>query len=178
MDAREVVIREARAEDAAWVIAFIQQMTDELGIGVVTSPGEFNLTVEQEERFITEHAESDNSILLVGDANGEIVAVANCTGGQRKANRHNCVLAISVAKEWRDRGLGTAIMQRLLDWARQSNIITRVELEVFAHNDRAIHVYEKLGFQHEGRRRKAFIKEGLYIDSLVMAVLLDDGEAT
>ena|SRR5438874_5432280 len=174
MDARGVTIREAKPEDAAKIIAFIQRMTEEPGIGVVTSPGEFNLTVEQEEQFITAHAEADNSILLVGDAGGEIVAVANCTGGQRKANRHNCVLGISVRKEWRDRGLGTAVMRRLLDWARQSGVVTRVELEVFPHNDRAIHVYEKLGFQHEGCRRNAFIKEGRYVDSLVMAVLFDD----
>src|SRR6266516_4035225 len=114
MDVRDVVIREPRVEDAPKMIAFLQHVSSEPGLGVVWEPGEFNPTLEQEERFIIGHAEADNSIVLVADAGGEIVAVADCTGGQRRANRHSCVLGISIAEEWRDRGLGTAIMQRLL----------------------------------------------------------------
>ena len=41
------------------------------------------------------------------------------------------------------------------------------------HNDAAIHIYEKLGFEVEGRRRKAFKRDGEYIDSLTMALFLD-----
>ena len=50
----------------------------------------------------------------------------------------------------------------------------RIQLEVLATNDRAIRVYERLGFLHEGRKRHAQFKAGRYVDVLVMAVLEDE----
>jgi RimJ/RimL family protein N-acetyltransferase len=166
-----VIIREARLEDAERIIAYIQGLTAEPDIDVVLGPGEFDVSVEDEHKFIRDHA-ADNSILLVGEAGEQIIAVLNCTGGRRKATRHEARLGISVHKEWRNRGLGHRLMARAVEWARGTGIITRVELEVFARNAPAIHLYEKFGFATEGRRRRAFYKNGEYIDSLIMALLL------
>jgi RimJ/RimL family protein N-acetyltransferase len=47
----------------------------------------------------------------------------------------------------------------------------RIDLEVFAFNPRAIHVYEKLGFKREGVRREVLLLEGTYHDSIVMGLL-------
>lgn len=44
----------------------------------------------------------------------------------------------------------------MIEWARGTGIIRRMELEVFTHNERAIHVYEKLGFLVEGTKEQAF----------------------
>ena len=50
----------------------------------------------------------------------------------------------------------------------------RLELEVFTHNARAIHVYKKLGFQEEGTRHQAFFKEGRFVDALMMGMIFDE----
>ena len=63
-------------------------------------------------------------------------------------------------------------MQAALAWA-QSAGVTRLEVEVFARNARAIHVYEKCGFRQEGVRRHAVNRYGQYHDLLMMAVLLE-----
>jgi putative acetyltransferase len=83
------------------------------------------------------------------------------------------MLGISVRKDWCDRGVGTALLRAAIDHARAGGVVKRIELAVFAQNARAIHVYEKLGFRHEGRRRNAVLKNGRYLDDLIMALLLE-----
>ena len=51
--------------------------------------------------------------------------------------------------------------------------IKRLELAVYTHNERAIHVYETLGFVREGRRKNVVRKNGRYLDDLIMALMLD-----
>jgi RimJ/RimL family protein N-acetyltransferase len=72
------------------------------------------------------------------------------------------------------RGLGTESIQLLVDFAFDELKLNRVELEVFEYNERAIHVYEKIGFQHEGRKREALQWEGKFYDALVMSLLASD----
>ncbi|MCS7072393.1 MAG: GNAT family N-acetyltransferase [Anaerolinea sp.] len=76
-------------------------------------------------------------------------------------------------RDWRDRGVGTALMQTAIDWARASPVVQRVQLEVYARNARAIHLYEKFGFEHEGCKRRLYIQDGQPLDMLIMALILD-----
>ena len=62
-------------------------------------------------------------------------------------------------------------METLLDLADNWLMLLRVELEVYADNERAIALYEKMGFQREGLRRMATVRRGRYIDECSMARL-------
>ncbi len=72
------------------------------------------------------------------------------------------------------RGMGTEAIRLLMDFAFDELAINRVELEVFEFNDRAIHVYEKIGFKHEGRKRQALLWQGEFYDALVMGLISSD----
>jgi RimJ/RimL family protein N-acetyltransferase len=168
----DFVIREAQPDDAEQIIAYVQRIAAEPGVSIVLQPGEFTLTVEQERQFIADRRAEDNSLFLVAEALGHIVGALTLRGGGRRAVRHEAVLGITVAKEWRGRGLGDAMMTRAIEWARRSRVITRIELQVFTSNTVAIHLYQKHGFEIEGRRRKAIFREGEYHDDYVMALLL------
>jgi ribosomal protein S18 acetylase RimI-like enzyme len=243
----QITIREARPSDAQKLIAYMQELTQEPGIHLSWSPGEFNLTVDEERKFLEDHLEADNSIFLVAEASrpapvgeaedafdgltelerqivsmryglgGErpmsieevtegtgisrerlreietrilrklpgtakpemqIVGALNCTGGKRLAGRHAVILGISVHKHRRGQGVGKALMTRAIEWARSTGIVTRIQLEVYAHNAPAIHLYEKLGFEVEGRCRRSFRQDGEYVDTLIMGLLLDDRRQT
>jgi len=101
-----------------------------------------------------------------------VIGVCNCMGGKRKALRHAATLGISIRKTWCGRAVGFAMLQAAIAWARESGIVTRIELQVYADNDRAIRLYRKCGFQPEGvRRRAARRSDGEYVDELVMALL-------
>ena len=168
----DFIVREAQPEDAEQIIAFVQRIIAEPGISIVSQAGEFTFTAEQERKFISDCAADDNSLFLVADAGGEIVGQLTLRGGSRRALRHEAVLGITVAKEWRGRGVGNALMARAVEWAKGSGVIRRIELQVFTSNTTAIHLYQNHGFEIEGRRRKAIYREGEYHDDYVMALLL------
>ncbi|MER7582066.1 GNAT family protein [Kitasatospora sp. NPDC097691] len=71
-------------------------------------------------------------------------------------------------------GLGTEASRLILAHAFEAVGVHRIELEVFAFNPRARHVYEKLGFVHEGTRRDALCWDGEWIDGHTMAILADE----
>ena len=166
-------IREAQSEDASALVAYMQILTAEPNIYIVNSPGEFKLTPEQEETFIHNIAEADNSVFLVAESEGEIIGSVLLRGSDRKAIHHTAMLGISVAKGWRNAGVGNALMQAAVEWAKSSGVLKRIELNVFTENQPAIHLYEKYGFVVEGRRRKAIYRDGKIQDNFIMALLLE-----
>jgi putative acetyltransferase len=60
------------------------------------------------------------------------------------------------------------MMRTLVKESRKAGLKT-VELEVFANNPQAIHVYERTGFKEAGRIPKKMLRKGKFIDSIVMA---------
>ena len=117
--------------------------------------------------------ESENSTVLVAEVDGKIVGVLSCKGGEKKGTRHATTLGISIHKDWRNQGVGRALMERAIAWAKQTGVIRRIQLEVTAANTSAIHLYEKVGFQKEGLRRRGMFKNGRFLDTWTMALLLD-----
>ena len=82
-----------------------------------------------------------------------------------------------VHKDFQDNDVGTALMEAIIDIADNWLMLVRVELTVFVDNQRAIHLYEKLGFQKEGIKKMAAIRSGKYIDEISMArINLSTGE--
>lgn len=79
-------------------------------------------------------------------------------------------------KEYWNRGYGTETMQLLLKHGFENINLNRIQLRVYETNPRAIRVYEKVGFVHEGRLRQAQYKHGAYLDVLVMSVLRSEWE--
>jgi diamine N-acetyltransferase len=72
----------------------------------------------------------------------------------------------------RGKGFGAAAIRALLTHARADLGLNRIYLEVLADHVAAIHVYEKCGFQPEGRLREHAFKDGRFRDVLVMGCLL------
>lgn len=165
-------IRKATPEDAEALIAHVQAVSAEPGANVSLGPGEFQITLEKEREFLEHYAAAENSTFLVAEVDGHVVGSLMVTGGTRRANRHEAALGITIDPPWRNQGIGTALMRHAVEWARSTGILTRIQLFVFARNAAAIHLYEKFGFQVEGRRRRAIRKDGEYLDDLLMALLL------
>lgn len=83
-------------------------------------------------------------------------------------------LAIIIGPQHVDKGYGSDAIAVALRLAFEELGLNKVELTVYAHNERAIKVYEKLGFQVEGRRRAATFHRGQYWDQLLMGILAED----
>jgi RimJ/RimL family protein N-acetyltransferase len=73
-----------------------------------------------------------------------------------------------------DRGLGFDVLQTLLRFGFEQMNLNRIYLRVFAEHKRAVHLYEKLGFEHEGCWRQAEFRHGRYHNLLWMSILRDE----
>lgn len=89
----------------------------------------------------------------------------------RPRRRHAGTFGITVHDDWQGKGVGAALMRACLDLADNWLNLTRLELEVYADNEAAIHLYERFGFEHEGTLRQHAFRDGRYVDSKMMARL-------
>lgn len=81
-------------------------------------------------------------------------------------------LGMTVAREWRGRGVGSALLAAAIGWAREQGL-HKVSLSVFPHNAAAIALYRKFGFVEEGRRVRQFRRaSGELWDAIDMGLLL------
>ena len=105
---------------------------------------------------------------FLAEAGGDIIGSIHV-----QKSRHGFAdIGMCVAKGWRGKGLGSALMDVAEQWARKQGV-HKLSLGVFAHNERAVALYRKHGFVEEGRRVKHYRrKNGELYDSLEMGKLL------
>ncbi|NLS94451.1 MAG: GNAT family N-acetyltransferase [Planctomycetaceae bacterium] len=165
---KEFLIRTAQTADAENLLSYIRAVADETEFFVLESD-EFPPTVEAERTWVQDHVDHPGKILLVAEAEGHIIGNISFEAGPSRRIAHRGNLGISVTRAWRGRGVGTALLQRLLKWAEANPIIEKVALEVFATNDSAIRLYKKLGFIEQGVARKEVkLGPGRHVDVLSM----------
>jgi RimJ/RimL family protein N-acetyltransferase len=73
-----------------------------------------------------------------------------------------------VAQSHRRRGIGWALLEGAVDWARRTGV-RKLELHVFPYNTGAIAMYERFGFVHEGYRKAHYRRPDGYVDAILMA---------
>jgi RimJ/RimL family protein N-acetyltransferase len=88
---------------------------------------------------------------------------------------HRCTeLGIDIKREFQGQGYGTEAIRWTLEWAFKVAGLHRVELYVLGWNERAKSLYERIGFQEEGRKREALWKDGRWWDEVYMGILQDE----
>ena len=113
----------------------------------------------------------DDHVFAAVLEDGTLIGTAGLNVHPNPRMRHGATLGILVHTGYQDQGVGTALMKTVLDLADNWLMLVRVELEVFADNARAIHLYEKFGFEKEGLMRMSVVRDGQYQDNYKMARL-------
>lgn len=135
-------------------------------------------SLEELERWYASRAEHHDrlDLAIVERATGECAGEAVLNN--LDARNYSCSLRIALfGRRFFGRGLGTEATRMILGHAFDVLGVHRVELEVYAFNPRARHVYEKIGFIHEGTKRDALHWDGQWIDAYSMAVLAHEWAA-
>lgn len=169
---QELEIREAVAEDADNLLRYVEAISGESD-NLTFGPGEFSVTLAQEEEYLTAQQKRSNSIYLLGLVDNEIATSLSFAGRVRKRMKHAGELGMSVRKMQWNKGIGTVMISTFLEWCRQTEEIRKVNLKVRVDNLVAFHLYEKAGFKVEGRISREFQIEGQFIDTLVMGLEID-----
>jgi RimJ/RimL family protein N-acetyltransferase len=105
---------------------------------------------------------------LVALADGEVVGWCDVRREHWPVHAHCGTLGMGPLPDYRGKGLGRRLMQATLEAAHEEGFV-RIELMAHADNQRAIALYEKLGFVREGVTRDSVCFDGRFVDSVVMA---------
>ncbi|MBS7632006.1 GNAT family N-acetyltransferase [Candidatus Bathyarchaeota archaeon] len=111
-------------------------------------------------------------ITIIAETNGKAVGMAHLVKGKYEKNRHVAFLGMSVAKKYRGRGFGTAMMNYLLEWTEKQRGLEKISLSTFSTNLPAMKLYRKFGFKIEGRSRRQYKICGKYVDEITMGKFL------
>ena len=166
-DGRELTLRKAEKDDAADILAYLNQVGGESDNLLFGKDG-MQLPVEAEEKFIESVNACKTSVLLVGLVENEIACVGSVSASSRERIAHLGELAVSVSKKHWRLGIGEALMKEMIAFARQTGQPKTLYLGVRDGNDGAIALYHKLGFVEYGRFPGFFHINGQFEDELLM----------
>jgi RimJ/RimL family protein N-acetyltransferase len=160
-----VIVRPARPGDAEGLT--------ELGNAVGAEPEGWLVSdgwrsAGDERRYLRAIRRYPNAAVFVAEDEGRIVGRLSVARDQHPACSHVADLGLMVAATHRRRGIGTALLQAAVDWARVSEV-RKLELHVFPYNTGAIALYERFGFTKEGYRRAQYRRDDGFVDAILMA---------
>ena len=169
----EFTIREAIPDDAADILQALRIVGRETPYLVMDEKG-MEMTPEEMSENLANLYESPNNVLMVALADGKVIGTASVKASAKKRMEHIGEIGISILKDYWGFGLGSLMMEELIEWAQESEMIRRLELTVQHRNQRAVHVYEKIGFTTEAiMPRGAKTDDGEFLDVHLMSMMID-----
>jgi putative acetyltransferase len=161
-------IRRARQEDAA-LLAAAERAIAKVPGQLVSRPDE--LHDDAFRAMIVLLNDRGRGNYLVAEDVGAVIGHAFLEPLPLAVTAHVVRLTLAVHEGHQGMGVGKALMNGLLGWARSAPHVEKVELQVRSSNERAIALYRSLGFVEEGRKTKRLkIGPGHYIDDVYMAL--------
>ena len=170
-DGRSLLIREAQGGDAGAVLKYVHQICGETDF-LTFGPGEFSMTQEQESDYLEKCLDTDNYVYLLALCQGAIVGSLTFNAGSRPRIRHVGEFGVTVLRAYWGLGVASALLDALIEWPKNGEIIKKINLRVRADNQRAIALYERKGFVVEGTIKKAIFVAGVYYDHVCMGLVL------
>ena len=164
-DGRRWTLRPARPTDGRGLARLFAAVRSE-GRWLITAPGA--VSEPSESFWISEMIRAAEHLVLVAEADGEVVGNILVSVDRGVATEHIGVLSITIADGWRDVGIGTELVETAQRWARERGL-RKLSLGVFPENERAIAVYAKRGFVREGLRRMQYRSGTAFRDEVLMA---------
>ena len=166
-----VEIRSAEVRDAERILRYCKIVGSETDNLLFGSEG-LNISVESERIILSNIASREKDIMLVAiDDDDEVVGIGNIGGNVRERISHQARLAISIRKSHWGQGIGSKMMQALIDFAK-SEAIEIITLEVYRDNEPAIKLYKKFGFEEIGYFKNFSKVNGIYKDAILMNLYL------
>ena len=125
---------------------------------------------DEEEELIKEKIinKGKNQYWYVAEENGKVIGLGILMNHGNLRKKHVGVITLMVNSDYQNKGIGSLLMDKLINLSESLNII-RLELCVFRDNYKAINLYKKFGFKEEGIKVKSALKNGEYIDEIMMA---------
>ena len=166
----KVVLRTPKWEDLDDLLELINSIVDE---GAEIGRAEKVLREEEIDWLsgLLARLERGRTFFVVAEVKGSVIASSDIAR-QSGFQKHVGVVGIVIKNGFRELGIGTAMMRVLVEQAQEMGLKV-LTLTAFASNKRAIHVYEKVGVVQTGLIPKKLLKQGKYIDEVIMTKLME-----
>lgn len=168
-----VRLRPFEKEDASIIAGKINHFETLIGIGRVLP-----VSISEEEDFVNyaiRETSTRKSLFFVVEEilDGQIVGSVSLKDIDNRNRTAELGVAIFEPKNF-NKGYGTEAVTLILDVGFNVMNLNRIELNVYEFNNRAKHVYEKIGFKEIGKRRQFFFYGGQFYDSHLMDILAEE----
>lgn len=168
-DGREALLRCPREEDIEGTLHYLVQSAGETDF-ILRTPEECGKYTPEGERALFERKiASDCEAMLVCVVDGKVAGNCEINFDKKLKTRHRASVGIALLKEFWNQGIGTRMFQELIRLAEAREEVTQMELEFIEGNDRARHLYEKMGFRIAGVHPNAVrLKGGTLLNIYLM----------
>lgn len=161
------ILRSPGPEDAAQMLENLKTTAAETDF-MLRYPEECTMTTAQEVDFLQGIIASPNQLMILCEINGQIVGNCYLSFQPFIKTRHRGYVAMGIVKAHWNKGIGTAMFRELFDFASKCRI-TQLELDVIEGNDRAMALYEKMGFRIAAEKPDAIrLKDGTMLSEFFM----------
>jgi RimJ/RimL family protein N-acetyltransferase len=165
-----IAIRSATPHDANALVELAESVGREEGRWILgTGPWR---SVADERRYLRTIQRYPDAAVLVAEDGLRIVGRLSLSRDPHPASRHVADLGLMVAESHRRQGVGRALLDEAVAWARSAGV-RKLELHVFPWNEPALGLYETFGFEREGYRKRHYERGGELVDAILMAYFLD-----
>jgi GNAT superfamily N-acetyltransferase len=169
LDGVEAEVRPARQEDITGVIGVVRAVADRADHAVAARLAE---QVRRDD-VLLRHNEEESRVFFVATVEGDAVGWLHVEALKYPRMDHTAELTIGVLEEYRGGGLGTALLDRGLDWARERGYLKTYQ-NLPATNERGVAFLEANGWTEEYRRDGHYLIGGEFVDEVGLAVWFDD----
>ena len=163
-----LLVRSLGADDAQALICMLKKTAGETEF-MMRCEDEWTITVQKEREALADTEHAPKALMLGAFIGGRLAGAANfCPAHPGNRARHRAQMGISVLHACWGMGIGTALMQAMIDAAR-STALEQLELCVAAKNTRAKALYDRFGFAEYGRLPRGMkLRDGRYDDLILM----------
>lgn len=171
-DGRVCVLREMVEDDAAAIIELLPQTHAQTDF-VNYFPGEFDWTLEREREFLRKRLHNPLSLSIAAEVDGRMIGLGGAAAPEFKRMHHQAELGLVLLEEFWRRGIGRRMMDLMIEWGRRTGL-HKMYLRVYDYNERAMRMYEALGFVEEARLREDIRRaDGSFGGTVFMSLVYD-----
>jgi putative acetyltransferase len=161
-------VRLASPSDAEELTRLAEAVSAEPGGWLISTGGEWR-SPGDERRYLRALRRYPHAAVFAAERDdGRLVGRLSVARDPHPASTHVADLGLMVALGARRQGVGSALLEAAVDWARGAGV-RKLELHVFPWNEAAIALYEKFGFVREGYRKGHYHRAGEDVDAILMA---------
>lgn len=164
-----------RGENAAEILEYLKIVGGETHFLLMDENG-LGISEEREAKILEAAYVEPRGGMHFGKINREIACMFSLSCHPRRRLAHTGEIALSVRRKYWHIGVGSAIMEMLIELAKEASL-KNVELGVYADNERAIALYRRFGFEEIGRHRGRMCVDGEYYDEILMDLHIEADEA-